>query len=47
MLSVVVLAAVASGAAAPGLWWIGTTTALAACALLWLALCLYQRRPLG
>ncbi|MDE1654229.1 hypothetical protein PWJ82_03140 [Actinotignum schaalii] len=27
--------------------WIGTTTALAACALLWLAPRLYQRRPLG
>ncbi|MGJ9435339.1 hypothetical protein ACRQF6_02335 [Actinotignum sp. GS-2025f] len=27
--------------------WIVTTTALAACALLWLALRLYQRRPLG
>ncbi|MDY5138114.1 hypothetical protein R6H00_02720, partial [Actinotignum timonense] len=39
--------AVASGAAVPGLWWIVTTTALAACALLWLALRLYQRRPLG
>ncbi|MGJ9563429.1 hypothetical protein [Actinotignum sp. GS-2025e] len=39
--------AVASGAEVPGLWWIGTTTALAACALLWLALRLYQRRPLG
>ncbi|MDK6630382.1 hypothetical protein, partial [Actinotignum timonense] len=39
--------AVAGGAEVPGLWWIGTTTALTAFALLWLALRLYQRRPLG